>query len=211
MNYGVMVLGGAMACAMATCAQDAPSLGDVARQARQQKQQRDAQARDSLSKDVQPQNNAAQTKTPTNPDTQAKDTASNLQNAKAAKHVITNDEIPEHVGPTSTRPPGDNNIPNPVAYYPQQPSPMQGAAEQWKVQIQGMKSYLANMQGQIAQLEHYAAGNCISDCVQSNAQQRRKQEQAEMMKQQMAEMQKRLEDMQEMARKQGFGSSVYDP
>jgi len=31
------------------------------------------------------------------------------------------------------------------------------------------------------------------------------------MKQQLAEQQKRLEETQEMARKQGLGSSVYDP
>ena len=31
------------------------------------------------------------------------------------------------------------------------------------------------------------------------------------MKEQLDQQQKRLEDMQDMARKQGFGSSVYDP
>ena len=214
LNYGVMILGGAMGCALAVCGQDAPSLGDIARQARQQKQQKEVQGKDSQSKDVQPQTkDAAQTKTPANPDPQAKDTTSSPQTAKGAKHVFTNDEIPEHVGPTSTRPPGDNN-PNPVAYYPQQPTPAQGAAEQWKAQIQAMKGYIANMQAQIAQTEesiHYAGGNCISNCVQWNERQKQKQDQAEMMKQQIVELQKRLEDMQEMARRQGFGSSVYDP
>ena len=189
LRYGVLLLGGAMACAPAVCAQDAPSLGDVARHARQQKRQKEAQQ----AKDA------------------SKDNASNPQTAKAAKHVFTNDEIPEHIGPTSTRQPGDNNNPNPVVYYPQA-SPGQGTADQWKAQIQSMKSYLANMKTQIDQTEqsiHYS--NCISDCVLSNARQRQREEQVEMMKQQMAEMQKRMEEMQEMARRQGFGSSVYDP
>jgi len=215
LNLGILIFGGAMVCAMAVCAQDAPSLGDVARQARQQKQQKDGQGKDIPSKDVLPQTkDAAPTKTPANPDTQAKDSASNPQTAKAAKHVFTNDEIPEHIGPTSTRPPGDNNNVNPVVYYPQQSTPAQGAAEQWKAQISSMKGYIANMQAQIAQLEqsvHYAGGNCFSNCVQWNERQKQKQDQAEMMKQQLAEQQKRLEDMQEMARRQGFGSSVYDP
>ena len=216
LHCGVLVLGGAMALTGVVWAQDTPpSLGDAARQARQQKQQKDAQGKDSQTKDVvQPQaNNAAQTKTPASPDP-TKDTVSNPQTAKTVKHVITNDEIPEHVGPTSTRPPGNNNYANPVAYYPQQPTPAQGAAEQWKAQIQAVKGYIANMQAQIDQLEqsvHYAGGNCVSNCVQWNERQKQKQDQAEMMKQQLAEQQKRLEEMQEMARRQGFGSSVYDP
>lgn len=214
LRCGVTVLGVAMVCAAPVWAQDASSLGDVARQARQQKQQKDGQSKDSQPKGAQsPTNNAAQTKTPAS-DTLAKDPASNPQIAKTAKHVITNDEIPEHIGPTSTRPPGDNNYSNPVAYYPQQLTPAQGAAEQWKAQIQSMKGYIANMQAQIAQTEesiHYAGGNCISNCVQWNERQKQKQDQVEMMKQQVAEQQKRLEDMQEMARRQGFGSSVYDP
>ena len=211
-HYGVLVLSGAVALAAVAGAQDVSSLGDVARQARQQKQQKDAQSKDTVkdsTKDSTPAKPIA------NADAQPKDTA-NPQAVKPVKRVITNDEIPEHVGPTSTRPPNDNSNNNnysPAPYYPQQ-SPGQAAADQWKSQIQAMKGYIANMQSQITQTEqsiHYAGGNCISNCVQWNERQKQKQDQVEMMKQQLAEQQKRLEDMQEMARKQGFGSSVYDP
>jgi len=209
-NRRAWALWGAMVLAIAASAQDTPSsLGDVARQARQQKQQKDAQGKDS-----QPQaKDAPQTKTATSGDAPAKDTASNTQAPKGAKRVITNDEIPEHIGPTSTRNSDSNNNSTPVVYYPQ-PSAVQGAAEQWKAQIQSMKGYIANMQAQISQLEqsvHYSGGNCISNCVQWNERQKQKQDQAEMMKQQVVEQEKRLEEMQEMARRQGFGSSVYDP
>jgi predicted ribosome quality control (RQC) complex YloA/Tae2 family protein len=38
-----------------------------------------------------------------------------------------------------------------------------------------------------------------------------KENRVEVMKAQLEEQQKRLEDMQEAARKQGYGNSVYDP
>lgn len=164
--------------------QDSPSLGDVARQSRQRKQQKDAQGdKDTAAKDAQP--------------------------GKTAKRVITNDDIPEHVGPTST----NTNVPGtPTAYYPQ--PAVNGAAEQWKQQILSLKSYISSTRAQIANLEqsvHYAGGNCVANCVQWNERQQQKQQQAEAMKQQLDQMQKRLEEVQEMARRQGFGSSIYDP
>jgi hypothetical protein len=58
---------------------------------------------------------------------------------------------------------------------------------------------------------HYAGGNCVANCVQWNERQKEKQDRVEVMTQQLDEQQKRLEDLQESARKQGFGSSVYDP
>ena len=196
-------------------AQDSPSLGDVARQSRQQKQQKDAQG----DKDAPPNPKdsvATQAKDATThgkdvtSSGQAKDTAAkDAQPAKTAKRVITNDDIPEHVGPTSTH----TNLPGtPTAYYPQ--PAVNGAAEQWKQQILSLKSYISSTRAQIANLEqsvHYAGGNCVANCVQWNERQQQKQQQAEAMKQQLDQMQKRLEELQEMARRQGFGSSIYDP
>jgi predicted ribosome quality control (RQC) complex YloA/Tae2 family protein len=47
--------------------------------------------------------------------------------------------------------------------------------------------------------------------VQWNERQKEKQQQVERLKSQLEDQQKRLEDMQEQARKQGYGTSVYDP
>jgi hypothetical protein len=44
-----------------------------------------------------------------------------------------------------------------------------------------------------------------------NERQREKQQRAERMQAQLEDQKKRLDDMQESARKQGYGSSVYDP
>jgi hypothetical protein len=57
----------------------------------------------------------------------------------------------------------------------------------------------------------YASGNCVSNCVQWNERQKQKQDQVESMKGQLEEQQKHLEELQDEARKQGYGSSVYDP
>jgi len=197
-------------------AQDEPSLGDVARQARQQKQQKDAQAQNQ-NKDAPAKDAAAkdgQTKD-AGKDATAKDAAGKeAQPAKAPK-VITNDEIPEHIGPTRTLPststPGSRV---PVNYAPPAYGNGKLPAEYWKNQIQAMKNYLASTQSDIDRISesiHFAGGNCVSNCVEWNERQQQKLEQVEALKGQLEEQKKRLEDMQESARRQGFGSSVYDP
>jgi hypothetical protein len=197
----VLVASSALLCAFPAYGQDSQSLADVARQARLQKH------KDAQSKDSSAQNKDAPTKDA--PDTDA--AAKNPQPPKVP-HVITNDEIPEHVGPTGTSPRGSE------AYSMPEPPPSSGnrdaRAEQWKSQIQAQKSAIASLQREIASLSEsvrYAGGNCVANCVQWNERQKEKQDRVEIMKQQLEEQQKRLEDLQESARKQGFGSSVYDP
>jgi len=193
----------------ANCQDDAqPSLGDVARQARQQKQQKDAQsqakdasAKDSLSKDTQSK------------DAQATDSAA-AKDASAPKpsHVITNEELPEHIGPNPTRPAASKNSEH--AGAEQAADDAKASAEDWQSQIMAQKSAIANLKSDIDSLSasiQYAPANCVANCVEWNERQKQKQEQVETMKTQLAEQQKRLEDMQESARKQGYGSSVYDP
>ena len=58
---------------------------------------------------------------------------------------------------------------------------------------------------------HFAGGNCIANCAQWNERQQQKQQEVDTMKAQLEQQQKALEEMQEAARKEGFGSSVYDP
>ena len=192
---------------------DAPSLGDVARQARQQKQQKDAQAQ---SKDAQSSKDApskdAQGKDVQAKDTQGKDKDTAAKDAQPkAPHVITNDEIPEHIGPTRTRP---SSAQNPDEE--EQPDESEGKVppEYWKSQIQMQKNAIASLKSQIDDLSasiQYAGANCVSNCVQWNERQKQKQDQVDAMKVELQQQEKRLEDMQEAARRQGYGSSVYDP
>ena len=169
----------AAACLFAGTAngQDSPSLGDLARQQRQQKEQ---------------------SKTAQNKD------------AKASK-VITNEEIPEHTGPAGAPAAGgaasQSSLPVPADGAKQQP-------EHVKSQILAQKNQIATLQGQVDELNEsvrFAPANCVENCVGWNERQREKQERVERMQAQLEEEKRRLEDMQDSARKQGFGSSVYDP
>ena len=156
--------------------QDSPSLGDLARQQRQQKEQ---------------------SKTAPGKD------------AKASK-VITNEEIPESASPATPTAGGranQNSMPVPSNGAKQAP-------EQVKSQILTQKSKIATLQGQVDELNEsvrFAPANCVENCVGWNERQREKQQRAERMQAQLEEEKRRLEDMQDSARKQGYGSSIYDP
>jgi hypothetical protein len=158
-----------VAIALFAQGQDSPSLGDVARQAKEQKQKQDS---------------------------------------KPAK-VITNEEIPERPQSAHMNSPGRSRTPGMVS-----DSQIEAMAKVWKSQIQGQKNLLSSEQSQIDKLNdsvHYAPGNCVRDCVQWNERQQQKQETVERMRAQLEEQKKHLEEMQEAARKQGYGSSIYDP
>jgi hypothetical protein len=206
---------------------DSQSLGDAARQARLQKQQKDAPSKDSSApgndalakggpaKDG-PSNDVPTSEAPGKDASSSNATAKDAVPAKA-HHVITNEELPSHVGPTWTsagtpETASDSSEHNSA----EQPSSANANAnaEQWKSQIQAQKNTIASLESQIASLNdsiHYAGANCVSNCAQWNERQKEKQDQVETMKGQLEQERKRLEDLQESARKQGFGSSVYEP
>jgi len=173
-------------CVLLANGQDSQSLADAARKARLQKQQKDAQAKDSSAST----NDAQPAKTP---------------------RVITNDEIPEYVGSTLTPRTPQSQGP---AYAP----PIYGArktpADQWKSQILAQKNAIGSLQREIASLSGSIRFpvNCLPNtCAQRTERQLEKEDRVEIMKQQLEQQQKRLEELQDSARKQGFGSSVYDP
>jgi hypothetical protein len=178
---------GALFCAFHAYAQDSQSVADAARQSRQQKQQKDVSAKT----------------TPT--------ASTETQPPKPTK-VITNDDLPEHVG--STVKPTASSETQSSADAPSGNGNSKAAAEQWKSQIQAQKAAIASLQAEIASLSEsvrYAGANCVANCVQWNERQKEKQDRVEVMKHQLEDQQKHLEDLQESARKQGFGSAVYDP
>lgn len=157
-----------------TYGQDAQSLGDVARQTRQQKQQKDA------------------------PDPQPK-----------AVRVVTDDEVPSHsVQPAQT------STPDHAAQRSGTPArSAEGkklSAEEWKRRILAQKGLINSGQEKIDKLKasvHYSAyGN-----VAWNELQKEKLQQIERWETQLNDQKKRLEEMQEAARRQGYGNSVYDP
>jgi len=162
---------------MLAYAQDAPSLGDVARKARQQKQEKD-------------------TKSKTAPDAQP-------------PKVITNEQMPEHpeLAPKASNNRNQGNAPN--SFYDGKLT-----AEQWKSQIQRQQELVHNQEAELNKLKdsiQFAPGNCVYNCVQWNEAQKQKQDRSERMEQALDEYKRQLEQMQESAREQGYGSSVYEP
>ncbi len=188
-------------------AQDEQSLGDAARQSRLQKQQKNAEAAKDVA--VTPAKDAQGRAIPAK-DALTKEAAARPGDAQKAKRVITNDEIPEHIGPTKTLPARQyaQDYTPPPTYSGDFP------AEYWKNHILALKNALVSLQSQISELANsiqFASGSCVSNCVQWNEEQLRKQQTLESMKAQLEQQQKSLEQLQDAARKQGFGSAVYDP
>lgn len=204
----------ALLSAVAAYGQDSTSLADVARQLRLEKQQKegakdattqalstkDGQAKDAQAKDAQPKETLA--KNAPTADRSAKD-----------KRVITNDEIPEHVGPTRIAA-GVQKPPASVTDAPPAEKEEKISADDWKAQIQSQKNYIASTESDIQSLNEsiqYAGANCVANCVDWNERQKQKQDQVESLKVQLEEQKTHLEELQEGARKQGYGSSVYEP
>jgi len=176
-------------------AQPAPSLGEIARQLKLKKQQNQAQQT--------PSTEAA------NQDAQASESTPRPPAIKP--HLVTNDDVPESASVTgvstqeaaSGRPgsqptTGDN----------------QAKAKNWKSRIQAQKTTIATLEQNLKALgdsNRYAEANCRANCGLRNERQQQKQRQVESIKARLDEAQKVLDEMQESARKQGFGSSVYDP
>jgi predicted RNase H-like nuclease (RuvC/YqgF family) len=128
-----------------------------------------------------------------------------------ASRVITNDDSPntQDRTPLVSKQPsagGEGSV--------QSAANREEQGEHWKSQIQSQKEAITSLKNEITELGNsirYAGANCVANCEKWNEHQQRKQQQVETMKAQLEEQQRRLEEMLEQARKQGFGSSIYDP
>jgi len=134
--------------------------------------------------------------------------AADAKDGKTPK-VITNEEIPERAVKPASRTMGDQN-----SFEKENSSTGRAQAEYWRTQIHRQEEQITSLTNEIADVNgsvRFAAANCAGRCVEWNERQRQKQERVERMQAQLEEQKKRLEDMQESARKAGFGSSVYEP
>jgi len=227
--FAIAVLASVVLFIPAAQAQDEPSLGDAARQARQQKQQRDASAKDVRSADAQAPNTASSSsqnkdaqskdgtnkaslsKDPQNKDPQNKDGQSKNAQLHKASHVITNDELPAHAV-AGVKPPTSATTRAEHA-----PDPAFGgkmSADDVKQAIQEQKDGIAALEAQIKEVNdsiHFTGSGCVENCAQWNEAQQQKQRQVEDMRSVLENAKQGLEQMQDYARKMGYGSSVYDP
>lgn len=181
-------------CALVVQAQDqdSPSLGDVARQSRSQKQQKEAQAKDPAKSG------------------QATDAAS--KPASKSSHVITNDELPAHATSAMTMQ-EKSKASDPADAIPAGNN-RDEMAQEFKSRIQDQQSEIAQLKSQISSVSdsiHYVGGECVANCAQWNERQQQKQQEVERLKSQLDDAQHRLDELQDAAHKQGFGSSISDP
>jgi hypothetical protein len=138
--------------------------------------------------------------------------------ANASAKVVTNEDIPEHpdAGEDSARVSDvDKPEPSPESNFSgsSESKPAQSAG-QWKARILAQKTLVAAQQEQVEHLRgsiHFVEANRYVNGVQYNEQQRRRQIQLGQMENQLQEQKKKLTDMQEAARRAGFGNAVYDP
>jgi hypothetical protein len=181
-----------MLCGIVAQAQESQSLGDVARQVRLQKQQKEAQSK---------------------PNTGAQSGAvSQTSDSKDARAITNENMYQQTASIAASKPKHDRDEDKQVD--PSDPAKQSDHAEEIKAAIQSQKSAIASAKQEMESLSnsiHYAGGSCIANCAQWNERQKEKQDEVERMKTQIEEQQTRLEEMQESARKQGFGSSVYEP
>jgi len=147
---------------------------------------------------------------------QEKKAAEDASGAKPTK-VITNQDLGE--GPEG-RP--DLRVARPTRDWASnragenrggQGMPDQRAGEQWKRQIEEQKSRIANLQARIDQINasvHPACGAQYSSGAYTRFQ-ARQIERADQMQRELDEQQRKLETMQEAARRAGMHTGVYDP
>ncbi len=131
------------------------------------------------------------------------------QQAKPAPaKVVTNEDIPEH-SESADSGTGQHPGASPAASYNAKKT-----AEQWKAEILRQKSLVASIQDQIDRLNssiHFTGPTCIRNCVEHNQRQLDKQDEAKHLQDQLEEQKKKLADLQEGARQDGYGGTVSDP
>jgi hypothetical protein len=133
---------------------------------------------------------------------QAKDT-------KSAAKVITNEDLPEHPDSSASAPGSEGNPEESSSRHLGSKSP-----EQWKSEIAAQSKSVEDLQSQIDKVNssvHFVEANRYWNGVQYNERQIQKQEAVQRMQAQLDEQKKKLGDMQEAARKAGYGNAVYEP
>jgi ElaB/YqjD/DUF883 family membrane-anchored ribosome-binding protein len=186
-----LLAAGVCAYTLTAFAQDAPPLGDVARQTRVEKQQQ------------APSNSA-----PASAADSSSDTPPSQSAQPKASHVITNEDLPTHyASPVPAPAPANHGNLRPAATEIKRP------AAYWKAQAQQLKNSIAQVQRHIDTLTdslHAVLTNSTDEPVW-NLREKERQRQITDLQAQLNDLRRRLEDTQDAARRQGYGSSVYDP
>lgn len=178
-NFVICFIGLLLFALFARAQDESPSLGDVARKTRQQKQE-------------------------------SKDSADKSKTSVKAPRVITDEQVAHSSTEGNAAAAENASVSKSPAGEPGTKLP----GEQWRSRILAQKNAISTLQSNIDkenQSIQFAPANCVSGCLQWNERQKQKQAEVERMRGELQEQQKKLDEMQEAARQQGYGSSVSDP
>ena len=131
--------------------------------------------------------------------------AKTATSTSTSKKIVTNEDLPEHSDATAPETLEGN--------YPAATNDVH-SARQWKSAILRQKNLIASMQRSMEQLKssvHFVEANRYEDAVQYNQRQLQKLQYVDQQQKRIDEQIRRLQNMQEAARRAGLGSAVYDP
>ena len=131
------------------------------------------------------------------------------------KKVVTNEDIPEH--PDASSDPPSSSATSSQGAHDDSSAPAEAvlqAGDQLKAAILRQKTAVVDLKAQIDKVQdsiHFVEANAYRNGVEYNKLQAQKQQEVQRLHGQLEEQKKNLEQMQETARKAGFGSAVWDP
>ena len=137
------------------------------------------------------------------------------QQAKTSKSkkVVTNEEIPESRDADASDS-AHSDGPHDEASVQRPAGDVLKTGDAYKAEIAQRKAALVDLKSQMDKLNdsiHFVEANAYRKGVEYNKRQAQKQQEVERLKSQYEEQKRNLEQIQENARKAGFGSAVWDP
>lgn len=132
-----------------------------------------------------------------------------------AKKVVTDEDIPARADASaSNEDAGSLDGPHSEAAVPASTTDVLKTGEQWKASIGQQKVAVADLKSRIDKLNasiRFVSANAYRNGVEYNKYQAQKQQEAERLQNELDGQKKSLEQMQETARRAGYGSAVWDP
>ena len=127
------------------------------------------------------------------------------------KKVVTDEDMPAH-GANEDVPPSDG--PHEEMSVERSATDVLQSGDQFKSAIARQKGIVADLKARIDKVNgsiHFVEANAYRNGVEYNKLQAQKQQEAGRLQGQLDEQKRDLEQMQEKARKAGYGSAVWDP
>ncbi len=140
-----------------------------------------------------------------------RDKQPNVKKAKAKK-VVTEEDIPSHPEASAS----EEEVAAPHGEKPATPSAddVLKNGEQWRASIAQQKAAVADLKSRVDRLNasiRFVSASAYTNGVEYNKMQARRQQEAQRLQGELDEQKKNLEQMQETARRAGYGSAVWDP